>query len=115
MTARPVWRHVCRDAWPRFDRSIAIALAIGYDVLAGLCSIVVGVWIAKGTKLRERRERDFVIFAGFRGVRDPKAREVQERQATGVNPRRWLLGCCQRRRSLVYYGRVDNDGRSKES
>ncbi len=33
----------------------------------------VGVWIAKGTKLRERRERDFVIFAGFRGFRDPKA------------------------------------------
>ena len=44
-------------------------------------SIVVGVWIAKGTKLRER---DFVIFAGFRGFRDPKAHEVQERQATSV-------------------------------
>jgi len=29
-------RHVFWDAWPRFDRSIARALAIGYDVLAGL-------------------------------------------------------------------------------
>ena len=38
-------------------------------------SIVVGVWIAKGTK-HERRERDFVIFAGFRGFRDPKAHEA---------------------------------------
>ncbi len=36
----------------------------------------VGVWVAKGTKLRERRERDFVIFAGFRGFRDPKAHET---------------------------------------
>ncbi len=35
-----------------------------------------GVWIAKGTKLHERRERDFVIFAGFRGFRGPKAHEA---------------------------------------
>ena len=35
-----------------------------------------GVWIAKGTKLHERRERGFVIFAGFRGFRDPKAHEA---------------------------------------
>ncbi len=36
----------------------------------------VDVWIAKYTKLHERRERDFVIFAGFRGFRDPKAHEA---------------------------------------
>ncbi len=26
--------------------------------------------------MHERRERDFVIFAGFRGFRDPKAHEA---------------------------------------
>ena len=36
MTDRLVWRHIFRDAWPRFDRSIARALTIGCDVLAGL-------------------------------------------------------------------------------
>ena len=34
----PECQHIFWDAWPRFDRSIARALAIGYDVLAGLFS-----------------------------------------------------------------------------
>ena len=36
MTDRPVCRHIFWDAWSRFDRSIARALAMGYDVLAGV-------------------------------------------------------------------------------
>ena len=45
-------------------------------MICWISSIVVGVWIAKCTKWRERRERDFVIFAGLRGFRDPKAHEA---------------------------------------
>jgi len=39
----------------------------------------VGVWIAKGTKLRERRERDFVI------QKPTKPRQLEIRPALGYH------------------------------